>query len=232
MTITRRGLHSELELLDDEIAKLQSEKADCFAAYREQLEKAGFQGAQVTDEIACCKMAFRQLRALKKNPTATAARHELVDEIVAEIKLGTDDATHARVREPKPPRTAAPPVETASTASMPPAITGLNPVKTPQSSLLAGEPASPTIPAKTVDAGSLIAAPAPPAPPAEPPPTCQTAVDLPPETAPPGAEPAPIAAETPAPQPLPAGAEDDDLDIPTFLRRPFVAPGSVEARAP
>lgn len=104
MTITRRGLFDETELLDNEIAEKQRAKADAFDAYREQLKAAGFAPAAVKDEIAAFKQAKRKLRALQKNADAVMATDALVDEIVAEVRSGTQNAiAHSRPRDPNPP---------------------------------------------------------------------------------------------------------------------------------
>jgi hypothetical protein len=203
MTITRRGLHEEIERLDSQITDLNSAKAAAFDAYREQLQEAGAQRAEVTDEIAACKMAFRQLRAAKKNPAATADRHALVDEIVAEITIGTVPATRVRVREEKP-RAAAPSRSAIASSSRADSGGGEPVVLKLSTEPGESEPAS--------DPGLSTGS-------------------IPDDDSIPDAgvsRPTPAAAVT-VPVPIPSD-DDDPLGIPTFLRR---APGGgfQEARA-
>ena len=108
MTITRRGLWTEIDRLDGEIANLQDAKSECFASYREQLLEDGSKKAAVADEIAACKKAFRRLRALADDADAVLEQDALVDEIVAELQVGTERALARAPRasgaaRPEPP---------------------------------------------------------------------------------------------------------------------------------
>lgn len=103
MTITRCGLHEELEHLDAEIAEAQKHKSAAFDAYREQLEADGHTKAEVKNEIAAFKIAERKLRALSKNANAVLEKDALVDEIIGEIRSGTPRATRIPAPRTRPP---------------------------------------------------------------------------------------------------------------------------------
>jgi hypothetical protein len=98
MTITRRGLHEEIEIIDAEIDAANKRKAECFDAYRDQLKAEKRTKGEIKSEIDAFKKAERKLRALKKNEAAALEQDALVDEIVAELQrpLGTRIATRTR----------------------------------------------------------------------------------------------------------------------------------------
>lgn len=104
MTITRRSLHDEIDILDQQIAELQRGKAEMFDAYREQLAAAGLPKTQIRDELDAFKKAQRKLRALAKDEVAVFEKESLVDEIVAELQrseTGTRNALTRATREPR-----------------------------------------------------------------------------------------------------------------------------------
>jgi len=103
MTITRRGLHEEIERQDKIIADANADKATFFKSYREQLEKAGRTKADIKLEIDAFKKAHRKVAALAKNGDAEIERDDLVDEIVAELQkpVGTRNAIARTTRETK-----------------------------------------------------------------------------------------------------------------------------------
>ena len=95
MTITRRTLHDEIIRLDGEIAEANEAKRDAFETYREQMAATGLTKSEIADEIAAFKTAYRKIRRLNEDPNAVAERDALVDEIVAELRAGTDVATRS-----------------------------------------------------------------------------------------------------------------------------------------
>lgn len=102
MTITRRGIADEIDRLDHEISELQRDKAEIFAAYREQLENSGMAKSLMRVEVAALKAAVRQRRALKEDRDAVETKDALTEEILDEIQrapAGTQNAPRARARE-------------------------------------------------------------------------------------------------------------------------------------
>lgn len=108
MTITRRGLADEIDLIDDKIAVLQGSKAGIYKSYREQLDDAGKTKADIAAEIVACKAAIRRRQAIAKDQNAIEAKEELSDKIFIEIskpeQSGTRNAltrvTHEADEEP------------------------------------------------------------------------------------------------------------------------------------
>jgi hypothetical protein len=98
MSITRKSLADAIDTLDDQIAELQSEKAETFAAYRAQLEHGGAGKSQVKVELAALKAAIRQRRKLTDDREHTEQLDALSDEILCEIATGTVRATRTRTR--------------------------------------------------------------------------------------------------------------------------------------
>jgi hypothetical protein len=123
MTISRRGLADEIDRLDDEINLFQKDKAEIYAAYREQLESDGSTKDAIREEIAGMKLAIRRRRLLSKDEHSVAEKDAKLDEILGEIckpaakarSFGTDNALRARVRDTggsggsTPPATGNPP---------------------------------------------------------------------------------------------------------------------------
>lgn len=94
--ITRRTLHDENSLIDEQIANLNEQKAANFDAYRAQMADEGKNKAFIRNEVDAFKKAERRLRALEKDADALLEKDALVDEIVSEIQRGTDHATRTR----------------------------------------------------------------------------------------------------------------------------------------
>lgn len=103
MTITRQSLFDEISRWDASIAEYNEDKAGAFEAYREQLKAEGRSKADVAAEIAAWKKAYRRFRALDKDADAVLEQDALVDEIVAELKTGTNPATRVRRARPSEP---------------------------------------------------------------------------------------------------------------------------------
>lgn len=103
MTITRRGLADEIDLIDEQIASLQIDKSEKYKAYRQQLEKADRTKPEIAAEIVACKAAIRRRQAVAKDQNAVEAKEELVDTIFIEIskpeQTGTRNALTRVSRE-------------------------------------------------------------------------------------------------------------------------------------
>jgi hypothetical protein len=105
MTITRRSLADEIDRLDDQLAEIQTDKAEIFKAYRAQLEKDGIAKPEITVEVTSVKAAIRRRRAMADDPLAVENKDALTDAIYAEIsgpaQRGTGNATRARAQRAK-----------------------------------------------------------------------------------------------------------------------------------
>lgn len=112
MTITRRGLADEIDMIDDKIAVLQGSKAGIYKSYREQLDDAGKTKADIAAEIVACKAAIRRRQAIAKDQSAVEAKEELSDEIFIEISTAKEAGTRnaltrvARETDEEPPAAA------------------------------------------------------------------------------------------------------------------------------
>lgn len=126
MTITRRGLADEIDRLDGQLAEIQTDKAEIYKAYREQLEADGKTKPDIAAEVAVMKAAIRQRQALAKNRDAVIERDAKVEEALAEIsqpaknnaRSGSGGAARGRSDETAPTRARAS-VEPAASEAAP-----------------------------------------------------------------------------------------------------------------
>jgi hypothetical protein len=95
--LTRKELANAIDAYDAEIKVLQDGKAETYAAYREQLRGQGAGKDSVRLEMVAVKTAIRQRRALAEDATGVEERDSLTDEILTEIRSGTEGATRAHV---------------------------------------------------------------------------------------------------------------------------------------
>jgi uncharacterized protein YdcH (DUF465 family) len=95
--MTRKALADAIDSLDDDIKVLQESKAETYAAYRDQMKGQGAGKDAVKLEMVAVKTAIRQRRALTADATGVEERDSLTDEILTEIRSGTDRATRAHV---------------------------------------------------------------------------------------------------------------------------------------
>lgn len=85
MTITRTSLADEIDAIDESIAALNASKSEAYGAYRDQLELAGFDKANIKLEIEATKEAIKLRRAVAKDAVAVEEKGALVEEILVEI---------------------------------------------------------------------------------------------------------------------------------------------------
>lgn len=101
--LTRKGIADEIDRLDAEISALQTDKAEIFAAYRDQL-KAKHEKEEVALEIASLKAAIRKRQKIVADGDAVTDRDARIDAILVEIGGVEDHAyittrAHAQARE-------------------------------------------------------------------------------------------------------------------------------------
>jgi hypothetical protein len=92
MTITRAKLADLIDAYDADIRGSNEAKAAEFAAYREQMEQAGYTKDAIKAEIAACKKAIRKRQAIAAGKPVEEAE-DLADAVYLEI--ATRDA-HVR----------------------------------------------------------------------------------------------------------------------------------------
>lgn len=83
--MNRRTLADNIDGLDDQIAELQREKSEFYAAYRAQLETAGEHKDKIKLELAAVKVAIRHRQRLARDHDAAIEKMDLADAILDEI---------------------------------------------------------------------------------------------------------------------------------------------------
>lgn len=86
MTINRRGIADEVDRLDEEIAELQRQKRECFAAYSAQLGTQGLDKDQVKLQVVALKAAIKRRRAYRDDEHGAGKREDLIDVVFDEIR--------------------------------------------------------------------------------------------------------------------------------------------------
>lgn len=94
--ITRTSLANEIDEYDQQIADMNSGKADCFNAYRQQLADIGMGKPAIKLEIDAVKTAIKRRRAAIKDMAALEEKDALTDEIFDEITRPVVRGAHAR----------------------------------------------------------------------------------------------------------------------------------------
>jgi DNA repair exonuclease SbcCD ATPase subunit len=98
--MNRRTLADNIDALDEKIAELQREKAEFYAAYREDYENKGHHKEDVKLECAAVKAAIRQRQKLAKDKDAVVERGDRIDTILDEITRATKNNAPAATPAP------------------------------------------------------------------------------------------------------------------------------------
>lgn len=97
--MTRKETANAIDAYDAEIKTLQEGKAETYAAYRDQMKAQGIHGDAVKLEMVALKTAIRQRRAIAQDATGVEERDSLTDEILTEIRTGTERATRVHAHD-------------------------------------------------------------------------------------------------------------------------------------
>jgi hypothetical protein len=98
--MNRRTLADNIDALDEKITELQREKAEFYAAYREDYENKGHNKDDVKLELAAAKAAIRQRQRLAKDENAVLEKDDRVETFLFEITHVTKNNAPAATAEP------------------------------------------------------------------------------------------------------------------------------------